>query len=36
MIHVGGHHEYTEGCSVHWKDAMSTSGGHHDSCGRAN
>ena len=25
MIHVGGHHEYIRGCSVHWGDAKSTS-----------
>ena len=27
MIHVGGYHEYIGGCSVHWGDTMSTSGG---------
>ena len=27
MIHVGGYHEYTGGCSVHRGDTMSTSGG---------
>ena len=32
MIHVGGYHEYTGGCSVHQRDTMSTSEGHHDSC----
>ena len=26
MIHVGGYHEYMEGCSVHRGDTMSTSG----------
>ena len=26
MIHVGGYHEYVGGCSVHWRDIMSTSG----------
>ena len=26
MIHVGGYHEYIEGCSVHRGDIMSTSG----------
>ena len=24
------HHEYTEGCSVHWRDTMSTLGGYHE------
>ena len=23
----GGYHEYTRGCSVHWGDTMSTTGG---------
>ena len=36
MIHVGGYHKYTGGCSVHQMDTMSTLGGHHDSCERAN
>ena len=26
MIHVGGYHEHIGGCSVHWRDTMSTSG----------
>ena len=25
-MHVGGYHEYTEGCSVHRRDTMSTPG----------
>ena len=29
----GGCHEYIEGCSVHWGDAMSTSGGYHEYIG---
>ena len=35
------YHEYIAGCSVHWGDAMSTSGmfstsgGYHDACGGA-
>ena len=42
MMHVGGYHEYIEGCSVHRGDTMSTSGdimstseGYHDACGGA-
>ena len=30
MMIVGGYHEYIGGCSVHWKDTMSTSGGYHE------
>ena len=26
MMSVGGYHEYTGGCSVHWGDTMSTPG----------
>ena len=26
MMSVGGYHEYTGGCSVHWVDIMSTLG----------
>ena len=26
MMNVGGYHEYIGGCSVHWRDTMSTSG----------
>ena len=28
MVHecIGGYHEYIGGCSVHWRDTMSTSG----------
>ena len=26
MMSVGGYHEYTGGCSVHWGDIMSTPG----------
>ena len=40
MMHVGGYHEYIEGCSVHRGDTMSTLGdimstseGYHDACG---
>ena len=33
MIHVGGYHEYMGGCSVHWGDTMSTSGGYHEYIG---
>ena len=34
MSSVGGYHEYTGGCSVHWGDIMSTpAGGYHDKCG---
>ena len=43
MMNVGGYHEYIRGCSVHWGDTMSTSGGYHqyiggyhDACGGAN
>ena len=25
MMNVGGYHEYIGGCSVHWRDTMSTS-----------
>ena len=25
MMHVGGYHEYTGGCSVHWNDTISIS-----------
>ena len=31
--YIGGYHEYIEGCSVHRRDIMSTSGGYHDACG---
>ena len=34
MIHVEGYHEYIRGCSVHWGDTMSTSGGYHEYIGR--
>ena len=27
MIYVGGYYEYIEGCSVHWRNTMSISGG---------
>ena len=30
---VGGYHEYTGGCSVHWRVIMSTLGGYQDACG---
>ena len=40
MMHVGGHHEYIGGCSVHQgdtmstlRDIMSTSGGYHEYIG---
>ena len=39
MIHVGGgggYLEYIGGCSVHRRDTISTSGGHHDSFRGAN
>ena len=26
MSTLGGYHEYIGGCSVHWRDTMSTSG----------
>ena len=26
----GGYHEYIGGCSVHWRDTMSTSEGYHE------
>ena len=29
----GGYHEYIGGCSVHWRDTMSTSGGYHEYIG---
>ena len=29
----GGYHEYIRGCSVHWRDTMSTSGGYHEYIG---
>ena len=35
MMHVGGYHEYMKGCSVHWGETMSTSGGYHHTCGGA-
>ena len=28
-----GYHEYIGGCSVHWRDTMSTSGGYHEFIG---
>ena len=28
-----GYHEYIGGCSVHWRDTMSTSGGYHEYIG---
>ena len=33
MMSVGGYHEYTGQCSVHWGDTMSTLGVYHDECG---
>ena len=33
MIHVGGYHEYIEGCSVHRGNTMSTSVGYHEYIG---
>ena len=33
MMHVGGYHEYIGGCSVHWRNIMSTSGGYHKYIG---
>ena len=33
MIHVRGYHEYIGGCSLHWGDTMSTSGGYHEYIG---
>ena len=26
MSTLGGYHEYIRGCSIHWRDTMSTSG----------
>ena len=33
MSTVGGYHEYTGGCSVHWGVIMSTVGGYHEYTG---
>ena len=33
MMNVGGYHEYIGGCSVHWRDTMSTLGGYHEYIG---
>ena len=33
MSTVGGYHEYTWGCSVHWGVIMSTVGGYHEYTG---
>ena len=30
MMNVREYHEYIGGCSVHWRDTMSTSGGYHE------
>ena len=34
MMHVGGYHEYTGGCSVHRRVNMMHVEGYYDSCGR--
>ena len=33
MMNVGGYYEYIEGCSVHRRDIMITSGGYHEYIG---